>query len=61
MSLKHHRKTLLEMKREPLQVQETGGQAEQTVELDQARIRARILPYSSASPTKYKKLYWLTP
>jgi hypothetical protein len=35
MSLKHHRKTLLEMKRELLQVQETGDQAEQTVEPDQ--------------------------
>jgi DnaK suppressor protein len=38
MNTEHHKKSLLEMKRSLLQAQETGDQAEETVELDQARI-----------------------
>jgi DnaK suppressor protein len=38
MSKNRHKEILLDMKRSLLQAQETGDQAEQTVELDQARI-----------------------
>jgi DnaK suppressor protein len=38
MSKNRHKENLLDMKRSLLQAQETGDQAEQTVELDQARI-----------------------
>jgi DnaK suppressor protein len=38
MSMEDHKKKLLEMKGSLLQAQETGDQAEQTVELDQSRI-----------------------
>jgi DnaK suppressor protein len=38
MSTKRHKESLLEMKRSLLQAQETGDPAEQTVELDQARV-----------------------
>ena len=38
MNTERHKKSLLEMKRSLLQAQETGDQAEQTVELDQARV-----------------------
>jgi DnaK suppressor protein len=38
MNTERHKKSLLEMKRGLLRAQETGDQAEQTVELDQARV-----------------------
>jgi DnaK suppressor protein len=38
MNTEDHKKSLLNLKRSLLQAQETGDQAEQTVELDQARV-----------------------
>jgi DnaK suppressor protein len=38
MNHAHHKKNLLNLKRSLLQAQETGDQAEQTVELDQTRV-----------------------